>query len=95
MSPSLSVVETCAEVLARAKAETVAERIQRLQAEVRALSSEQVQAMRAHVLESVELARAVATNPAQPEGVRQLGEKIVRDGESLVLTLDQITARSL
>jgi hypothetical protein len=73
--------------------ETVAQRIQRLQADVRALGREQVQAMRAHVLEGVAGARDVATNPAQPDGIRQLAEKIVRDGESLVLTLDGLIGR--
>jgi hypothetical protein len=81
-------------VLPSPRPETVADHIRRLQAEVRALSAEQVQAMRADVLAGIETAREVALNPAQLEGVRQLAEKVVRDGESLVLTLDQITARA-
>lgn len=91
MTPSLSIVANSDPV---PTPETIAERVRRLQAEVRALGQEQVQAMRAHILEGVQSAREVALNPAQLEGVRQLAEKITRDGESLVLTLDQIVGRA-
>jgi hypothetical protein len=91
MSPSLSLVPV---EPAPAKAETVADRIRRLQAEVQALGREQVAQMRANVIAGIEAAREVATNPTQPDGVRQLAERIARDGDSLLLTLDQITARS-
>lgn len=74
--------------------ETAAQRIQRLQAEIKALGREQALAMRDQVLEGVAIAREVIANPAQPEGVRQLAEKIVRDGESLLQTLDAIGART-
>ena len=74
-------------------AETLAERIQRLQADLRAMNYEQIDAMRANVVSGMDVAREVATNPTQPDGVRQLAEKIVRDGESLILTLDSIRAR--
>ena len=74
--------------------ETVGERVRRLQAEVAALGREQAAAMRASVLDGIEAAREVAANPSQPEGVRQLAEKIVRNGESLLLTLGQITGRA-
>lgn len=76
-----------------APTETVAERIQRLQAEVRALGREQAQAMRQQVLDAAAAACEVAMNPAQPAGIRQLAEKMVRDGQSLVLTLDALIGR--
>jgi len=91
MSPSLSLVPG---EPAPAKPETVADRIRRLQAEVQALGRDQVAQMRANVLAGIETAREVAMNPTHAEGIRQLAEKIVRDGESLLLTLDGISARA-
>jgi hypothetical protein len=81
-------------IVGEPKPETVAERIRRLQADLLDLSAEQVAGMRAHIAESVGLAREVAMNPAQPEGVRQLAEKMVRDGDGLLLSLDAVVARS-
>lgn len=74
--------------------QSLADRIAALQAEVRDLGRVQVTNMRETVREAIAAASEVAANPTQPDGVRQLAEKIVRDGESLVLTLDGITARA-
>jgi hypothetical protein len=77
-----------------APTETVAERIRRLQAEVRTLSAQQVSDLCDQVRTSMSFAGEVAANPSQPEGVRQLAQQMVRDGESLLLTLQQIIART-
>ena len=76
------------------KAETVAQRVQRLQAEINALGGQQVSAMRQTVLDGLDAAREVASNPAIPPGVRQIADKVVRDGEALIQTLDAIQARA-
>jgi len=87
MTPALRIASD-------ADTETLAQRIAALQAQVRALGRQQVDEMRASVRDGIEAAREVIANPSQPEGVRQLAEKICRDGESLLLTLDAIVARS-
>ncbi len=86
MTPALSIV--------RHEPETIAARIRTLQAEVQALSLEQMKAMRANILAGIEVASEVAANPAQPEGVRGLAEKIARDGEALLGSLDGVAARA-
>lgn len=89
MNRSLTVVPA-----AKPAPETVAERIQQLQREIEALGNEQVNAMRARVMEGLDAAREVAANPSHPPGVRQIAEKIVRDGESLLTTLEAIQGRA-
>lgn len=76
------------------KAESLADRIRSLQAQAKALSRDQVAEMRAAVASGIAIAREVAMNPAQPEGVRQLAEKMVRDGDGLLLSLDAVVARA-
>lgn len=88
MSQSTSIVAL------RPIPETVAQRIQRLQAEINALGGEQVTAMRASITDGLDAAREVAANPSIPTGVRQIADKVVRDGEALIQTLDAIQARA-
>lgn len=76
------------------KPESLAERIRALQAQAKALSRDQVAEMRAAIADGIAIAREVAMNPAQPEGVRQLAEKVVRDGDGLLLSLDAVVART-
>jgi hypothetical protein len=90
MSQATSVVS----LRSNSKAETVAQRVQRLQAEINALGGHQVSAMRQSVLEGLDAAREVAANPSIPTGVRQIADKVVRDGEALIQTLDAIQARA-
>jgi len=90
MNRSLTVVPAAKP----APPETVAERIQRLQRQIEALGNEQVNAMRATVMEGLDAAREVAANPSHPPGVRQIAEKIARDGESLLTTLEAIQGRA-
>ena len=73
---------------------TVAERIQRLQAEIAALGAEQIDGMRAQVNDAIEAAREVVANPSIPTGVQQLAAQVIRDGEALIQTLDAIRARA-
>lgn len=82
-----------AERLRELDAETVNDRIRRLQAEARALNPEQVQAMRAHQVELIEAAREVIANASQSEGIRQLAAKILREGEGLLSMLDALRVR--
>jgi hypothetical protein len=90
MSQATSVVS----LRSSPKAETVAQRVQRLQSEINALGGQQVSDMRQTVLDGLQAAREVASNPAIPAGVRQIAQKVLRDGEALILTLDAIQARA-
>ena len=50
--------------------------------------------MRQSIVEGLDAAREVAANPSIPTGVRQIADKVVRDGEALIQTLDAIQARA-
>lgn len=106
MSPSLSVVADndlhTATVPAPAaapisgKAETVAERVRRLQAEARQLAKDHVRALSEAIVGVEQIAAEIAEGgDAYPPGVRDLARRFVEDCESRVQTLEAITARTL
>ena len=103
MSPSLSVVAdndlhnvTEAKALVPAKAETVAERVRRLQAEAKELARDHIRALSEAMLGVEQIAAEIAEGgDAYPPGVRDLARRFVEDVEARVQTLEAITARTL
>ncbi|HEX3364939.1 hypothetical protein [Phenylobacterium sp.] len=98
MSPSLSVVADNDLKAARpetARAETVAERVRRLQAEARQLAKDHIGALIAAMSEVETMAAEIAEGgDAYPAGVRDLARRFVEDCEAKVQTLEAITART-
>jgi len=103
MSPSLSVVADNdlhnaveGKALVPAKAETVAERVRRLQAEAKELARDHIRALSAAMLGVEQMAAEIAEGgDAYPPGVRDLARRFVEDIDSRVQTLEAITARAL
>ena len=100
MSPSLSVVadndlHTASPAPAVGKAETVAERVRRLQAEARQLAKDHVRALSEAILNAEKLAAEISEGgDAYPPGVRDLARRFVEDCEARVQTLEAISART-
>ena len=102
-SPSLSVVADNdlhnaveAKALVPAKAETVAERVRRLQAEAKELARDHIHALSAAMLDVEHMAAEIAEGgDAYPPGVRDLARRFVEDIDARVQTLEAITARAL
>ena len=100
MSPSLSVVadndlHSSAAAPAAAKAETVAERVRRLQAEARQLAKDHVRALSEAIMNAEKMAAEIAEGgDAYPPGVRDLARRFVEDCEARVQTLEAISART-
>ena len=101
MSPSLSVVadndrhSSAAPASVAAKAETVAERVRRLQAEARQLAKDHVRALSEAMISAEKLAAEIAEGgDAYPPGVRDLARRFVEDCEARVQTLEAISARN-
>jgi hypothetical protein len=91
MSPSLSVVPAAVP----AKVETVAQHVQRLQAEARQLASEHIKALSAAMVSLQELAAEIADGgDVYLPGVRDLARRLADDLDSRVMTLDQIAGRA-
>jgi len=99
MSPSLSVVadnDMKAAAAAAPKAETVAQRVRRLQQEARQLAKDHIKALGAAMVEVETIAAEIAEGgDAYPPGVRDLARRFVEDVEARVQTLEAITARTL
>lgn len=94
MSPSLSVVADNNAKTAL-KAETVAQRIRRLQNEARQLAKDHIKALSAAMVEVETLAAEIADGgEAYPPGVRDLARRLVEDCEARVQTLEAIVART-
>jgi len=75
--------------------ETMGQRVQRLQAEARGLARSHVAEMMAKVAEGLAMAADIADGgDAYPPGVREASRKLTEDGESLLLTLTAIIART-
>jgi hypothetical protein len=93
MSPSLAIVANNA-VPAEARAETVSERVRRLQAEARSLAKEHILALQNALADLEVMASEIAEGgEAYPPGVRDIARRLVEDCEARVLTLEAITSR--
>lgn len=96
MSPSLSVVADRDVKPSTPKAETVAQRVRRLQAEARQLARDHVRSLAAKLVEAEQLAHEIAEGgDAYPPGIRDLARRIVEDAEMRVQTLEAILGRQL
>jgi hypothetical protein len=94
MSPSLSVVADN-DTKVSPKAETVAQRIRRLQNEARLLAKDHIKALSAAMVDVETLAAEIAEGgDAYPPGVRDLARRLVEDCEARVQTLEAIVART-
>lgn len=91
MSPSLSVVADRSP-----QAETVAQRVRRLQAEARQLAKDHVRSLGASIMAVETLALEIAEGgDAYPPGVRDIARRLVEDCEMRVQTLEAIVSRTL
>jgi hypothetical protein len=73
---------------------TLAERIANLQAELRAANAEQFHALRYALETLVAMAQAVAENPSQPAGRREIARALAEHGEGAHKTLAAIQDRT-
>lgn len=95
MSPSLSVVADNDLKTSAPKAETVAQRVRRLQLEAKTLAKDHIRSLNQALVEVEQLAAEIAEGgDAYPPGVRDLARRLVEDCEMRVQTLEAITARS-
>lgn len=103
MSPSLSVVaDNDLKIAAPApapapapRAESVAERVRRLQAEAKQLAKDHIRSLSAQLVAVEELAAEIAEGgEAYPPGVRDLARRLVEDMDARVQTLEAIVART-
>jgi hypothetical protein len=97
MSPSLSVVSDndLKHITAAPKAETVAERVRRLQAEAKQLAKDHIKALTTQISDLEVMAAEIAEGgDAYPPGVRDIARRLVEDCEARVQTLEAIVART-
>ena len=95
MSPSLSVVANNDLKPVLPKAETVAQRVQRLQAEAKQLAKDHVKALTSAMVSLEELAAEIAEGgDAYAPGVRDVARRLAEDLDSRVQTLEAIVART-
>jgi hypothetical protein len=95
MSPSLSVVADNDLKTVISKSETVAQRVQRLQAEARQLAKDHVRSLTAAMVSVEELAAEISEGgDAYAPGIRDIARRLVEDMEARVQTLDAISART-
>jgi len=95
MSPSLSVVADNDLKTILPKAETVAQRVQRLQAEAKQLAKDHVKALTSAMASLEELAAEIAEGgDAYAPGVRDVARRLAEDLDSRVQTLEAIAART-
>ncbi len=94
MSPSLSIVSP--EPPRAPRPETVAQRVQRLQAEARQLAKDHVKALAMAMVSLEALAAEIAEGgDAYPPGIRDVARRLAEDLDSRVQTVDAISARTL
>lgn len=75
--------------------ETVAQRVQRLQAEARSLAREQIMELEAKLQEAATLAAEIAEGgDAYPVGCRELARRLADDTPNTVLTLEALLQRA-
>lgn len=95
MSPSLSVVADNDLKTVVPKTETVAQRVQRLQAEARQLAKDHVRSLTTAMIQVEQLAAEIAEGgDAYAPGIRDIARRLVEDLEARVQTLDAISART-
>lgn len=95
MSPSLSVVADNDLKTILPKSETVAQRVQRLQAEAKQLAKDHIRSLTTGMVELEQLAAEIAEGgEAYAPGVRDIARRLVEDLESRVQTLEAIVART-
>ena len=95
MSPSLSVVANNDLKPVLPKAETVAQRVQRLQAEAKQLAKDHIKALTSAMVSLEELAAEIAEGgDAYAPGVRDVARRLAEDLDSRVQTLEAIVART-
>lgn len=95
MSPSLSVVSDNDLKTIMPKSETVAQRVQRLQAEARQLAKDHVKSLTAAMMDLEQLAAEIADGgDAYAPGIRDIARRLVEDLEARVHTVDAIASRT-
>lgn len=95
MSPSLAVVADNDLKAASVKAETVAERVRRLQAEARQLAKDHVKSLSAAMVDLEQLAAEIADGgDAYAPGIREVARQLAEDLDSRVQTLEAIASRT-
>jgi hypothetical protein len=95
MSPSLSVVADNDLKAVLPKSETVAQRVQRLQAEARQLAKDHVKSLTSAMVELEQLASEIAEGgDAYAPGIRDIARRLAEDMDARVQTLDAIAART-
>lgn len=98
MSPSLSVVadNDLKTSPSSPKAETVAERVRRLQSEAKQLAKDHVRSLSDAIMSVEQMALEIAEGgEVYPPGVRDIARRLVDDCEMRVQTLEAIVARTL
>lgn len=92
----LSLVPEDAELYVLGKGpETRAERVRRMQANARALAREQIEEMRAAMLEVAKMADEIATGgDAYPVGVREMSGRLHADMENQAKAIEALLQRS-
>jgi hypothetical protein len=77
------------------KSETVAQRVQRLQAEAKQLAKDHVKALASAMIELEQLAAEIAEGgDAYSPGIRDVARRLADDLDSRVQTLEAIAARN-
>lgn len=94
-TPSLSVVANNDLKTVAPKAETVAERVRRLQAEAKQLAKDHVKALTSAMVDLEQLAAEIAEGgDAYAPGIRDVARRLVEDLDARVQTLEAIAART-
>jgi len=96
MSPSLSVVaDNDLKTIMQPKAESVSERVRRLQTEARQLAKDHVRSLSAAMVDLEQLAAEIAEGgDAYAPGIREVARQLVEELDSRVQTLEAIAART-
>lgn len=95
MSPSLSVVAQNDLKPILSKTETVAQRVQRLQAEAKQLAKDHVKAFSTAMADLEALAAEISEGgDAYGPGVREIARQLAEDLDSRIQTLEAIVARA-
>lgn len=91
MSPSLSLA---ADNTRPTPAASLADRIARLQADLRTLNAEQVADLESAIATTLSLAADVAANPTQAPGIRDVARRLAEDLDTRAITMAGIVGRA-